>query len=131
MEAPPPTALSYSELYAYAARNPFGLDEERKDMCYVAIYEVWRSTLNPMTVEALHQNILADFSRLVGALGIFVQDEGSANGVLKLVHGVHSFPGAPGQTRDRMTTLAFEGNECLRGRHLHCGIRAQAARDND
>jgi hypothetical protein len=29
MAAPPPTALSYSELYADAARNPFGLDEER------------------------------------------------------------------------------------------------------
>jgi hypothetical protein len=30
MAAPPPTALSYSELYADAARNPFGLDEETK-----------------------------------------------------------------------------------------------------
>jgi hypothetical protein len=79
-------------------------------MCYAAIYEVWRSMLNPMTVETLHQNILADFSRPVGALGIFVQDAGSATGVLKLVHGVHSFPGAPGQTRYRMTTLAFEGD---------------------
>jgi hypothetical protein len=39
-----------------------------------------------------------------------VQDAGSATGVLKLVHGVHSFPGAPGQTRDRITTLAFEGD---------------------
>jgi hypothetical protein len=63
-----------------------------------------------MTVEALHQNILTDFSRPVGALGIFVQDKSSATGVLNLVHGVHSFPGAPGQTRDRMTTLAFEGD---------------------
>jgi hypothetical protein len=70
MAAPSPTSLSYSELYADAARNPFGLDEERKEMCYAAIYEVWRSTLNPMTVETLHQNILADFSRPVGALGI-------------------------------------------------------------
>jgi hypothetical protein len=110
MAAPPPTALSYSELYADAARNPFRLDEEGKEMCYAAIYEVWRSTLNPMTVKTLHQNILTDFSRPVGALGIFVQDAGSATGVLKLVHGVHSFPGSPGQTRDRMTTLAFEGD---------------------
>jgi hypothetical protein len=110
MAAPPPTALSYSELYADAARNPFGLDEERKEMCYAAIYEVWRSTLKPMTVETLHQNILSNFSRPVGALGIFVQGASSATGVLKLVHGVQSFPGAPGQTRDRMTTLAFEGD---------------------
>jgi hypothetical protein len=79
-------------------------------MCYAAIYEVWCSTLNPMTIETPHQNIIPDLNRLVGALGILVQDAGSATGVLKLVHGMHSFPGSPGQTRYRMTTLALEGN---------------------
>jgi hypothetical protein len=53
-----------------------------------AIYELWRSMhVVQLTVVALHQNILADFSRPVGVVGLFVQDDASGTGFLKFMHG--------------------------------------------
>jgi hypothetical protein len=51
---------------------------------------------------------MVDFSHPVGGLGLFVQDGDSATGVLRLIHGMQSYPGAPGRSRDRMWTFVFE-----------------------
>jgi hypothetical protein len=39
-----------------------------------------------------------------------MDDDESGIGRLKLMHGLHSFPGTPGHSRDRMVTMAFEGD---------------------
>jgi hypothetical protein len=105
-----PTATTYEELYSDPANNPFGRDEEVVAVCYSEVNEFWRATSSPLTVDALHQNILADCSRPIGAVGVFVYDDESGIVRLKLLHGLHSFPGTPGDSRDRMVTMAFEGD---------------------
>jgi hypothetical protein len=79
-------------------------------LCYSKVNEFWRATHSPLTVEALNQNVLADFSRPIGAVGVFVDDDESGTGRLKLLHGLHSYPGTPGYSRDRMVTMSFEGD---------------------
>jgi hypothetical protein len=69
------TPLTYSELYSDPSKNPFGTEDERKEICYSGIYQVCRATSAPMTVATLHQDILADFSRPIGGIGIFVADD--------------------------------------------------------
>jgi hypothetical protein len=110
MAAIPPTATTYEELYSDPANNPFRKEEELVDLCYSEVNKFWRATHSPLTVEALHQNIHADFSRPIGALGVFVYDDESGTGRLKLKHGLHIFPGTPGYSRDRMVTMACEGD---------------------
>jgi hypothetical protein len=41
---------------------------------------------------------------------MFVQDDGSASGVLQLIHGLQSYPGARGRNRDRVRTFGYEGD---------------------
>jgi hypothetical protein len=55
-------------------------------------------------------NIQADFGRPIEGIAIFVPDGDSPTGVLRVLHGVHLFPGIPGQSRGRMKTFAFEGD---------------------
>jgi hypothetical protein len=63
----------------------------------------------PLTSEALLQNVLADFSRPIGGIRVFVPDEDSPIGILKLLHGMASFPGTPGYHHDHMTVFGYEG----------------------
>jgi hypothetical protein len=41
---------------------------------------------------------------------VFVYDDESGTGRLKLLHGLHIFPGTPGDSRDWMVNMAFEGD---------------------
>jgi hypothetical protein len=54
----PPTATTHEELYAKPTNNPFGKEDELVSLCYSEVNEFWRATHIPLTVEALHQNIL-------------------------------------------------------------------------
>jgi hypothetical protein len=63
-----------------------------------------------LTVAVLHQNILADFRRSDGVLGMCVQDGASPIGVLQLVHGLQSYPGAHGCSRDHIQSFGYEGD---------------------
>jgi hypothetical protein len=101
---------SYKELYANPAMKPFGTDNERVILCYSEVNEMCRSTHNPLPVAELHQNMLADFSRLLGAIGVFIMDDESVTGHRKLLHGLHNFPGSPGHSHDRMATMGFGGD---------------------
>jgi hypothetical protein len=109
MAARPPTTTNYGELFSNPAFNHFGTEDEAVLQGYLAMDSLWRATHDPLSVEALHQNILADFCRPIGETGVFVQDEESGTGRIKLIHAIHSFPGAPGLIRDRMVTMGFEG----------------------
>jgi hypothetical protein len=42
------------------------------------VYEVWRETRRALIVDVLLQNILVDFSRGIGGIGMFVRDESSS-----------------------------------------------------
>jgi hypothetical protein len=69
-----------------------------------------RATGLPCTVEVLHHNMLTDFSRTIGGIVVFVPGEDSASGVLRILHSVQSYPGAPGVSPDRMKTFCLEGD---------------------
>jgi hypothetical protein len=97
-------------LYSDPVKNLFGLENEKKEICYSSIYQLWRATNAPLTVEALHENVLADFHRPVGGIDIFVADDESSTGILKFLHRVESFPGTPGHSRDRMMSFCYEGD---------------------
>jgi hypothetical protein len=91
MVAPPHTMIGYSELYSYSTKSPFGDDEEMK-MCHLVICEVWFSMHAPLSVDALYQHILEDFSRSVHVVGLFVLGDSFSTCCLKFVHGLNSFP---------------------------------------
>jgi hypothetical protein len=103
-------ALSYQELYGEPANDPFGSSEEGNEDCCRAVYDVWRTTTNPLEVKTLLQNVLADCSRPIGCIVVFVADQDSPSGWLHLLHSFHSFPGEPSQSRDRMQAFCFEGD---------------------
>jgi hypothetical protein len=105
-----PHNLTYCELYSDLASNPFGTSEEDLEACTRAAYQVFRATGLPLADDVLLQNILADFSRPIGGLGIFVPDGSSPTGVLRIIHDIQLFPGLPGRSRDRLKTFAFEGD---------------------
>jgi hypothetical protein len=109
MAASQPTSTSYGELYSNPASNHFGIADEEVLRGYIIMASLWRATHDPLSVDALHQNILAEFSRPVVAIGVFVADDESRTGRLKLLHGLHSFPRAPGLARDWMVTMGFRG----------------------
>jgi hypothetical protein len=105
-----PHNLTYCELYSDPADNPFGTSEEDLEACTRAAYQVFRATGLPLAEDALLQNILVDFSRPIGGLGIFVPDGSSPTGVLHIIHGIQLFPGLPGRSRDRLKIFAFKGD---------------------
>jgi hypothetical protein len=53
--------------------------------------------------------MLRTYDRIVGG-GVFVHYGSSAMGVLQLVRGLQSYPGAPGRIRDHMDTFRYEGD---------------------
>jgi hypothetical protein len=63
-----------------------------------------------MTVATLHKNVLADFSRPIGGIGIFIADDESSMGIFKFLHQVESFPGTPSHSHNRMVSLCYEGD---------------------
>jgi hypothetical protein len=100
--------ISYCELYSEPTNNPFETNEEELEVCTRAVFDVFRATGLALDEGKLLLNIQADFCRPIGGIAIFVPDGDSPTGVLRVLHGVHLFPGMPGQSRDRMKTFAFE-----------------------
>jgi hypothetical protein len=70
---------------------------------------VLRSSTDPLKVEELISNVVADFSRLIGCVVAFVADQDSPSGSLCLLHSFQIFPGVPGQSRDQMQVFCTEG----------------------
>jgi hypothetical protein len=107
MAAPHSISTNYIELYSETTNNSFGTEEAEKDLCYEALYDVLRATTRALTVDVLVQNILADFSRPIGGIGVFVPDGTSITGVLEAMHVLTSCPGIPDQSRDWMKPFAL------------------------
>jgi hypothetical protein len=105
-----PIALNYQELYGEPTNNPFGKELEGSEVCLRAVFEVWRSSTDPLKVEELLSNVVADFSRPIGCVVAFVADQDSPSGSLRLLHSFQSFPGVPGQSRDPMQVFCTEGD---------------------
>jgi hypothetical protein len=104
---------TYRALYDNPANSQFVMDDETQERCYSAIFEtfrVTRVTRVPLSIDQLTRDILADFSRSVRAVGVFVRDGSSRWGRLELLHGFHSYPGEPGRSRDRLVTFANVGD---------------------
>jgi hypothetical protein len=67
------------------------------------------SSTDPLKVEELLSNVVADISRPIGCVVAFVVDQDPPSGSLRLLHSFQSFPGVPGQSRERMQVLCTEG----------------------
>jgi hypothetical protein len=74
-------ATNYRELYSEPTNNSFGPEEAERENFYEAVYEVWRATTRSLSVDVLLQNILADFIRPIGGIGVSVLDESSSTGL--------------------------------------------------
>jgi hypothetical protein len=74
------------------------------------IYAQYRLEDSPPTVEELEQEILTDFLKPIGVLGIMVVDSESKTGHLKITHGFARYSSRAGQANlDRAATFCFEG----------------------
>jgi hypothetical protein len=62
-------------------------------------------------VDDVEEDIILDFLRQIGGIGMFVQHERSATGVLKVLHGFQKLPGVPDKTcRERKQLFCYVGN---------------------
>jgi hypothetical protein len=95
----PPT---YCELFAEPASDIFGAESAS---CIAAVYLNWRTTSGPPGVDDVEDDIISDFSPLIGGVGMFVQHERSPTGILEVLYGFQKFPGVPGKTGREINQL--------------------------
>jgi hypothetical protein len=106
-----PIPLTYCELFAEPASNPFGAEEEEAAACIASVYLNWRTTSELPDVDAVEDDLISDFSRPIGGIGMFAQHERSATGVLEVLHGFQMFPGVPCKTgRERKQLFCYVGD---------------------
>jgi hypothetical protein len=106
-----PLPLTYSELFSEPSSDPFGSEEDRTVACIAAVYRNWRTTDDGPHVDDIEDNITSDFSRPIGGVGIFVENERSPTGILQAMHGFEKFPGVPGKTgRERKQLFCYVGD---------------------
>jgi hypothetical protein len=108
MAVPHSIAINYRELYSEPTNNLFGTEEAGRDTCYETVYEVWRAATRALGVDVLLHNILSDFSRPIGGIGVFVPDGSFSSGVLDVLNAVASY--VPDQARDRMKSFTSLGD---------------------
>jgi hypothetical protein len=108
MAVPLPSKLTYSELYGDATTNPFDM-ETKAD--YGAVFHSSRVKTRPPTVDRVLEDVLADFSRPICGIGVFVEDDESKTGHLEVARGIQPYHGIPGRhTQDRKIPFGFEGD---------------------
>jgi hypothetical protein len=90
------TPLTYCELFAELATTPFGSEVDRTTARFAAVYLNWRTTGDAPDVD--EDDIISDFSRPIGGVGMLAENERSPTGVLVVLHGFEKFPGVPGKT---------------------------------
>jgi hypothetical protein len=69
-----------------------------------------RAASIPFSVEKIHNNIVADLSRTIEVIGVFVADSDSESGKLLILYSAHNCPDTLGVSRDRLTTFISEGD---------------------
>jgi hypothetical protein len=83
MVFPLTTKLTYSKLYFDDTINPFGTETKAG---YVVVFNIWRVDARPPTVGKLLKDVVADFARPMGGIGIVVEDGESATRHLVVAH---------------------------------------------
>jgi hypothetical protein len=71
--------MSIAHLYDDHANNPLGTTEEEIAEASRIIYTAWRTSDKMPTVEILEEEILSDFVLPIGAVGMFVTEEGTSH----------------------------------------------------
>jgi hypothetical protein len=108
MAVPLPVTLTYGELYEDDALNPFGSETKAG---YRAVFHSWRVETRPQTVERVLGDLVSEFFRLIGGIGVFFKDDESASGHLEVAHGIQPYHGIPGRhIQDRKIPFGFEGD---------------------
>jgi hypothetical protein len=88
--------------------NPFGTDTKAG---YGAVFHSLRVETRSPTADRVLEDMVADFSRPIGGIGVFVEDEGSATGHFDVAHGIQPYHGIPEpHTQDRKIQFGFEGD---------------------
>jgi hypothetical protein len=114
-----PIPLAYCELFAEPASDPFGAEEEEATSCIAAVYLNWCTTSDPPNVDDVEGDIISDCSRPIGDIGMFMQNERLATGVLEVLHGFQKFPGVPGKTgRERKQLFCYVGDVLCMDLHM-------------
>jgi hypothetical protein len=115
-----PIALNYSEIFNEPANDLYGQDLGKQAQCIAAMYLNWRKNAEPPDPEEVQEDLLLDFTRMVGGVIAFVEDTHSPTGVLKVLHGFQRFAGVPKLTRRESMSSATRG--CNRRGHSHSGF---------
>jgi hypothetical protein len=106
-----PLPLTYSELFSEPSRNTFGSEEDKTVACIASVYLNWRTTGDAPDVDDIEDDIISNFYRPIGGVGIFVENERSLTGILQVMHGFEKFPGVPGKTgRAREQLFCYVGD---------------------
>jgi hypothetical protein len=93
MAVPLLSKLTYSELYGDATMNHVGTETKAG---YGAVFHSWRVETRPPTVDRVLKDVVADFSRPIGGIGFFVENDESTTGHLEVAHGIQPYHGIPG-----------------------------------
>jgi hypothetical protein len=106
-----PITLNYSEIFNEPTNNPFRQDLKKQEKCIAALYLNWRTNANAPGPYEVLEDLLLDFTRLVGGVTAFVADPHSPTGVLKVLHGFQRFAIVPGKTdQERKQVFCYEGD---------------------
>jgi hypothetical protein len=63
-----PIALNYSELFNEPTNDPYGQDMGKQAKCIAAMYLNWRENADAPDQEEVQEDLLLDFTRLVGGV---------------------------------------------------------------
>jgi hypothetical protein len=108
--APIVKTLTFGQRYNDRARNPLGADADEVAEALRIIYAEWRAEDSAPKNTDLEEDILADFSLPIGAVGVFDADGSSPTGRLKLFHGFERYTVSVGRVDpDRKVNFCMEG----------------------
>jgi hypothetical protein len=106
-----PIALNYSELFNEPTNNPFGQDLKKHEKCITALYLNWGTNDDAPDPDEVQDDLLLDFTRLVGGVIALVADLRYPSGVLKVLHGFQRFAGVPEKSdQERKQVFCYEGD---------------------
>ena len=87
---------SFQSLFSDPNTCPLGTGDELKEGIAYA-YRVWDTTTTASTPEDIVNDTLCTLSEPAGGIGMFQSDTNCPSGCLRLLHGVHKYPGCYGR----------------------------------
>jgi hypothetical protein len=89
--------LTYCELFAEPASDPFGVEADLPAEYIKAVYLNLRTACEAPEVDKVEDELISDFSHTISGVGIFEQTNRPPTGILEILHGFQKFPGVPGK----------------------------------